>query len=98
MEIQKIDDSKVDQIIKEVEKDSASEHENHTAHKKAATKTKEMLNLALIFVLLALSLIQSIELINLRTQIQKGQFNPANNSSAPTTGGSQGLPAQQGGC
>lgn len=102
MHVKKIDDSRVDEMIKEAEKQSLTLHtpaeahisDDKTEHKK---NTKQIMGSILIFILLALSLIQSIELINLKAQIQKGQFSSGNASAAPA-GTDQGLPTQQGGC
>lgn len=55
---------------------------------------KSILGFVFIFALLALSIAQSIELISLKEQIQKGQFG----TGAPAASDTQGLPAQQGGC
>ena len=60
-------------------------------------KAGEKISLILVLALLVLSIIQSAELFNLRDQITKGQFNAAS-AIAPAAGGSQSLPAQQGGC
>lgn len=59
-------------------------------------KAGEKISLILVFALLLLSIVQSIELFNLQAQIAKGQFNTS--SSVPAAGSTQGLPAQQGGC
>ena len=56
----------------------------------------EKISLILVFALLVLSVIQSIELYNLRAQITSGQFSTG--AAAPAAGSDQGLPAQQGGC
>lgn len=88
------DETKVDEIILEAEQ-AAQEEKGHLSDDmvsaRSAKKIGEKINMALIFILLAVSIIQSIELLNLRNQIEKGQF------AAPATGGSQ-LPSQQGGC
>ncbi len=60
-------------------------------------KAGEKISLVLVFALLLLSIVQSIELFSLRNQIIKGQFTTAG-AAAPSAGGSQALPAQQGGC
>lgn len=108
MHVKKLDDSRVDEIIKRAEARHSSstnlkkENISGTATKKIFPKiklgvklTKETGGLIVILVLLALSLIQSVELINLRQQIKSGQFSGANSGSS---GNTQGLPSQQGGC
>lgn len=107
MEIKKIDDSKVDEIVKKNEaqhgvsaattfRQSSGQAKKIFPKIKIGIKlTKETGGLIVVLVLLALSLIQSVELINLRQQIKSGQFGGASTGSS---GNTQGLPSQQGGC
>jgi len=97
MEIKQIDDSKVDEIIKKAE-EAAATHSAETAKVKTSKEIKrgELIGVLVIFVLLGLSIIQSVELINLRAQLKNGQFGAS--ADTPAAGGTQGLPAQQGGC
>lgn len=97
------EDIKVDEIILQAEKDGREEKNQlvkESASLGSADSIKKIgnnVNLVLVFVLLLISIIQSVELFNLRAQILEGQFSaPA--SAAPATGGDQGLPSQQGGC
>ena len=102
MHVKKLDDSKVDEIIKIADKEEFHSHSNPEPERSedkilSNVDKRQTLSTIIIFILLALSLVQSIELINLRTQIQKGQF--SGSAAAPAAAGaSQGLPAQQGGC
>lgn len=103
MHVKKLDDSKVDEIIKMADKEELHSHpnpepENPENNALPNAGSKQTLGTIIIFILLALSLVQSVELINLRTQIQKGQFNAAAAGAPAAPGGAQGLPAQQGGC
>lgn len=107
MEIKKLDDSRVDEIVKKSEaghavSGAATLQQNSGQAKKIFPEikigiklTKETGGLIVVLILLALSLIQSVELINLRQQIKSGQFGGANSGSS---GNTQGLPGQQGGC
>lgn len=107
MQVKKIDDSKVDEMVKKSEAQhgvsaAATSWQSSGQAKKIFPQikigikpTKELGNLIAILILLALALIQSIELINLRQQIKSGQFGGANGGSS---GNTQGLPNQQGGC
>ncbi len=104
--IKKLDDSKVDEIIKKSEKlhrsYSLAETKKETAGTSPEIKnplkiklTQKSAGVIVVLFLLALSLIQSIELLNLRKQIKSGQFGAGNGNAA---GNTQGLPSQQGGC
>lgn len=115
MPVKKIDDSRVDEMVKKSEarhavSGAATPQQNSGQVKKIVPKInigikpileqrkkeiKETASLAVIVLLLALALIQSVELINLRQQIKSGQFGGANTGSS---GNTQGLPSQQGGC
>jgi ribonuclease HIII len=97
MHVKKIDDSKVDEIIKKAE-EAAAPHSVETIKEKTPKKTKrgELMNAIVILALLGLSIIQSVELINLRSQLKDGQF--GGSAGNPATGGDSGLPSQQGGC
>lgn len=93
---------KVDEIILQVE-EAANKEKKQFAEDTVSSESSEpvkkigdKISLVLVFALLLLSIIQSIELFNLRGQILKGQFTGAAPASA--AGSSQGLPAQQGGC
>lgn len=100
MKIKQFDESKVDEIILEAEKEGEEKKqsaEDNVRNGDSIKKTGEKISLILVFVLLLVSIIQSVELFNLREQIVKGRFS-AGASAAPASGGDQGLPAQQGGC
>lgn len=102
MHVKKIDDSRVDEIIKVAEKQSLPLHGEPQSYSPESAvnpriNARPAASSVLIFILLALTLLQSIELINLRSQIQKGQFSAEGAPAAPA-GGNQGLPTQQGGC
>ncbi len=93
MDVKKLDDSKVDEIVK---KSEAGHDVSGDAIKKIFPKikiriTKETASSAVILILLALALIQSVELINLRQQIKSGQFGGANSGSS---GNTQKFPSQ----
>lgn len=91
----------VDEIILESEEAAQKEKLKHIKEGSFdGRETKSMgdkISMILILVLLALSIIQSIELISLRAQIKGGQFNPGNASNS-SSGPDQSLPSQQGGC
>lgn len=102
MEIKQLNDTKVDEIIKKAEEElppccrQEKAADSSSGEKSGGVNTwKNKMSIALLFLLLALSLVQSAELISLRSQIQKGQFG-ANGDSLNS--GAQGLPSQQGGC
>lgn len=103
MKIKQLDESKVDEIILEAEKEGQEEKKqsaediNSGQPRDSIKKIGDKISLALVFVLLLLSIIQSVELFNLRNQIEKGQFSPGA-AAAPAQGANQGLPSQQGGC
>jgi len=100
-EIKQIDETKVDEIILESEKEAQDAKLNsakdisYNESIESVKKIGEKISLILVFVLLILSIIQSIELFNLRNQIVKSQFS---GGSAVPAAGSQDLPSQQGGC
>lgn len=98
MEIKQIDDSKVDEIIKKAEEAAAMHSAVEAIGEKTSQKIKpgELTSALIILALLGLSIIQSVELINLRAQLKNGQFGA--NANTPAADGTQGLPAQQGGC
>lgn len=98
MEIKQIDDSKVDEIIKKAEEAAATHSAAEAIKEKTSHKRKpgELMNALVILALLGLSIIQSVELINLRAQLKNGQF--GGNTNTPATDGGSGLPSQQGGC
>lgn len=99
MHVKKIDDSKAGEIIKKAE-EAAAPHSAETAKEKTSGKKKpgELMGALVVLALLGLSIIQSVELINLRAQLKNGQFGASANTNAPAAGGTQGLPSQQGGC
>lgn len=98
-ESKKNEEIKVDEIILQAEKAGEKEKirlaENMDSGE-SVKKIGEKISLALVFTLLLLSIVQSIELFSLRSQIAKSQFTIS--TSTPDAGGAQGLPAQQGGC
>lgn len=99
-EVKKNNETKVDEIILKAEE--AGEKEKLQLNKEAMSggpvnQIGEKISLVLVFILLLVSIIQSVELFNLRNQILKGQFS-AVEAAAPASGGSQALPSQQGGC
>lgn len=100
MKIKQIEETKIDEIILEAEKEGQEKKIQSAADIASGEPVKEIkdkISLVLVFVLLILSMIQSIELYNLRNQIIKGQF-ISGASAAPAAGSGQGLPSQQGGC
>ena len=99
MKIKQTNDSEVRETIKKTEK-PAVPYSVEAVEEKTPSKIKpgELIGALIILALLGISLVQSVELINLRNQLKNGQFGANANASAPATGGAQGLPAQQGGC
>lgn len=96
----KEDEIAVDEIIFDSEQDLQKEKaENSNAEIAGGQKEKsfgEKISLALVLVLLAVSVVQSIELAALYKQVKDGQFNSG--AAANSSGGNQSLPSQQGGC
>lgn len=94
------DNLKVDEIILQAEESGEKEKMrsfNNINSDESVKKIGDKISLVLVLVLLLLSIIQSVELFNLRGQILKGQFT-SGAPAAPAAGSDQGLPAQQGGC
>lgn len=94
------EETKVDEIILQAEKAEQDEKKHlveNSASGKSIKEIGEKISLGLILVLLLVSIIQSYELFNLRSQILKGQFS-AVEAAAPATGSNNALPGQQGGC
>ncbi len=96
-EIKQIDNTKVDEIILEAEKENAVVNSEKARENSIGLfeRFRQNAGMFVILVLLILSLIQSVELFNLKKEIQKGQF-VGGSSSAPAA--PQELPSQQGGC
>lgn len=95
-----IDEVKVDEIIldseQEVQKEKLESGNMEISGEEKGKSFGEKISLVLIFILLVVSVVQSVELAALYKQVKEGQFNSgagSNNSS-----GSQSLPSQQGGC
>ncbi len=77
MEIRQLDDSKVDEIIKRAEREGAARRAaiksgNYDPY--AAEFYSQKTTTIIIIILVIISLIQSYEIINLKKQIQKGQY------------------------
>lgn len=102
LEIRQVDEPKADDLILEIEKD-AIEEKTRSAREldgagsaESVKKIGEKISTVLVLVLLIISIIQSVELYNLRSLIVKGQFTTG--TPASTAGSGQSLPSQQGGC
>lgn len=102
MKTTKLDGNKVDEIIIEAE-EFGRKKEMELAEKKisdepaGAKGSRDKISSILIIILLLLSIIQSVELFDLRSKIASGQF-LAGAAASSASGGEQSLPAQQGGC
>lgn len=95
-EINQTEGAKIDKIISDKTEKSEEQDFNLSANQSGfLANIRRNISSVAIFILLVLSLIQSFEILNLKKEIEKGQFT-GNASVAPAA--SQGLPEQQGGC